>query len=102
MQQAWALLLPSVKEGWGMVVTEAGACGTPGIVTDVTGLRDSVVRDVTGRHIPRNPSAGELAGSMMRLISDGQKRLQLSREAQKYSEKFEWETSFRIFSEHIT
>ncbi|HXS15213.1 MAG TPA: glycosyltransferase family 4 protein, partial [Candidatus Saccharimonadales bacterium] len=48
MQEAWALLLPSVKEGWGMVVTEAAACGTPSIVSDVTGVRDSVRNGVSG------------------------------------------------------
>src|SRR5690606_8089201 len=42
MQQAWALIFPSVKEGWGMTVTECAACGTPTIATDVTGLKDSV------------------------------------------------------------
>ncbi len=102
MQQAWALLMPSVKEGWGMVVTEAAACGTPSIVTDVTGLRDSVTHDMTGRHISSNPSVEELAGSMMQLISDNEKRIRLSREAQKYTETFEWETSFRIFLSRIT
>lgn len=102
MQQAWALLLPSVKEGWGMVVTEAAACGTPGIVTDITGLKDSVLRDITGIHIPFRPSAGILAGAMMRLVSDDKKRLQISREAHKFSETFGWETSFRVFLSRIT
>ncbi len=36
------LLVTSVKEGWGLIVTEAGSQGTPSIVYDVDGLRDAV------------------------------------------------------------
>ena len=42
MAQAWALLVPSVREGWGLVVSEAAACGTRSIGYDIDGLRDSV------------------------------------------------------------
>jgi len=56
MQRAWALLLPSVKEGWGMVVTEANACGTPAIISNVTGLRDSVRPGQTGLVLSPRPS----------------------------------------------
>ena len=38
----------SVKEGWGLIVTEAGSQGTPAIVYDVDGLRDIVVESETG------------------------------------------------------
>lgn len=37
-----AILVTSVREGWGLVVTEAAALGTPAIGYDVPGLRDSV------------------------------------------------------------
>jgi glycosyltransferase involved in cell wall biosynthesis len=40
--KAHALLVTSVREGWGLVVTEAAAVGTPSIAYDVPGLRDSV------------------------------------------------------------
>lgn len=39
---AHALLVPSVREGWGMVVSEAASVGTRSIGYDVAGLRDSV------------------------------------------------------------
>jgi glycosyltransferase involved in cell wall biosynthesis len=37
-----ALLVTSVREGWGLVVTEAASVGTPSIGYDVPGLRDSI------------------------------------------------------------
>lgn len=41
MRKSHVLLVTSVKEGWGLVVTEAASQGTPAIVYDVDGLRDS-------------------------------------------------------------
>jgi glycosyltransferase involved in cell wall biosynthesis len=42
MARAHALLVTSVREGWGLVVTEAASVGTPSIGYDVAGLRDSI------------------------------------------------------------
>jgi glycosyltransferase involved in cell wall biosynthesis len=42
LARAHVLIATSVREGWGLVVTEAAAVGTPVIAYDVAGLRDSV------------------------------------------------------------
>lgn len=47
-QQAWVVTSGSLAEGWGLSLTEAAACGTPAVATDISGHRCSVVRDVTG------------------------------------------------------
>jgi glycosyltransferase involved in cell wall biosynthesis len=39
MQRATVLVATSVKEGWGLIVTEANSMGTPAVVYDVDGLR---------------------------------------------------------------
>jgi glycosyltransferase involved in cell wall biosynthesis len=41
MQRASVLVATSVKEGWGLIVTEANSMGTPAIVYDVDGLRSA-------------------------------------------------------------
>ena len=41
MQRASVLVSTSVKEGWGLIVTEANSVGTPAIVYDVDGLRSA-------------------------------------------------------------
>lgn len=41
MQRAHVLCSTSIKEGWGLIVTEACSQGTPVIVYDVDGLRDA-------------------------------------------------------------
>lgn len=101
MQAAWCLLLPSVKEGWGMVVTEAAACGTPSIVSNVTGLRDSVVKDKTGLILSKNPSVKELSDAIIKVIEDDKLRTKLSKEAVLWAKNFNWDKSYREFKNLI-
>ena len=56
MKQAHILLHASVKEGWGLVVIEAASQGTPSVVYDVAGLRDSVKNGKTGIVLSENSS----------------------------------------------
>ena len=61
MTRAHVLVVTSVREGWGMVVDEAAAMGTPSIGYDVAGLRDSVPA-AGGTLVAPNPDA--LAGAL--------------------------------------
>ena len=42
-RRAWVVASTSLREGWGMTLTEAAACGTPAVATDIAGHRDAVV-----------------------------------------------------------
>ena len=42
------MLSASLAEGWGLTLTEAAACGTPAVATDIRGHRCSVVDGQTG------------------------------------------------------
>jgi len=68
MAEAHVLLMASVREGWGLVVSEANQFGTPAIVYDVPGLRDSVRNGVTGLIVEATPN--HLAESMLSLMND--------------------------------
>jgi glycosyltransferase involved in cell wall biosynthesis len=83
MSRAHCLLMTSVREGWGLVVTEANACGTPAIVYDVPGLRDSVRNDSTG--IVVAPRPGNLSDAMRRLSGDPAQRDRLGARAKAWS-----------------
>ena len=100
MRKSWALLLPSVKEGWGMVVTEAAACGTPAIVSDVTGLRDSVVANKTGIILSSNPTKESLAEAIEKMM-DKNIRESYSENAIVWSKNFDWDQSFKKFYQLI-
>ncbi len=60
MSLATAILVTSVREGWGLIVTEANANGTIAITYDVEGLRDA---NKTGFMCKKN-NPRELAGLM--------------------------------------
>jgi glycosyltransferase involved in cell wall biosynthesis len=68
MARAHLLLMTSVREGWGLVVSEANACGTPAVVYDVPGLRDSVRSGVTGYVVDQRPET--LAACIERVLGD--------------------------------
>lgn len=46
------LLLPSYREGFGNVIIEAGAMGTPAIVSDIPGPIDAVIANKTALIVP--------------------------------------------------
>ena len=57
MRSCHLIAVTSVKEGWGLIVTEAASQGTPAIVYDVPGLRDSVRHNQTGMVTSPEPAA---------------------------------------------
>lgn len=91
MQKSWALVFPSVKEGWGMTVTECAACATPAIVSNVTGLSDSVKHNKTGIILSKNPDPEEIANAMIRIIEDKTFREKVSKNARTFSKQFTWD-----------
>jgi glycosyltransferase involved in cell wall biosynthesis len=62
--------LASVEEGLGISVIEGAACGLPSVVTDCTGLREVVEKDVTALLFAPDDVVG-LEGHLRRLASDG-------------------------------
>lgn len=69
MRESTLLAVTSLKEGWGLVVPEANSQGTPAVVYNVDGLRDSVQDGVTGLIAKTNTPQG-LAASITELLSD--------------------------------
>lgn len=96
MAQAHCLLMTSVREGWGLVVTEASACGTPAIVYDVPGLRDSVRNESTGLVVPPGPS--NLSAAMLRMTADPALRSRLATEGKRWSSTFSFDETARVVS----
>jgi glycosyltransferase involved in cell wall biosynthesis len=99
MAEAHMLLMTSVREGWGLAVTEANACGTPAVVYDVGGLRDAVQHEVTGLVVPPRPS--ELATAMLRLWTDTVLYDKLRAEALRRSSLLSFDTSATILRDAI-
>ena len=72
------LLLPSVHETFGMVITEAAAAGIPAFVTAGTGAQEALQ---AGRSLP--PEPGAWAEALMAWLGDEHDRTQLREQAQR-------------------
>lgn len=69
MALADVLCLPSYREGFGTVVIEAAAMGTPAIGTDIYGLSDAIVNGETGVLVPVRDTAS-LKASILAVLDD--------------------------------
>lgn len=95
MRRSHLIAVTSVREGWGLIVTEAAAQGTPAVVYDVDGLRDSVKNEITGLVTPCSPR--ELANGIIRLLSDESLYEKCRREAWEWSKELTFENSYNDF-----
>ncbi len=98
MLKSHALLVASVKEGWGLTVTEAASQGTPSIVYNVDGLRDSVKDGYSGFVCKRN-SPAEMASRIIELFADKNKYERIRENAWKLSKIYTPERCYHAFAE---
>jgi len=92
MGKALGLLQTSFKEGWGLTVIEAAACGTASIASNVSGLCDSVKNGETGL-LFKAGDAADCAKKMEILYENPALRSNLESNAKSYAASFNWETA---------
>jgi glycosyltransferase involved in cell wall biosynthesis len=88
-QRAWLVVSGSLAEGWGLSLTEAAACGTPAVATDIRGHRSSVVDGVTGVLVPPD----DLGGAIADVLLDGVRRGRLGSAALARARTLTWDAS---------
>ncbi len=88
-RRAWAVVLPSLKEGWGITNLEAAACGTPAVAADNSALRESVRDGESGFLVPTGAVAA-WADALDRLAADAELRERLGRGARAFAATFPW------------
>lgn len=91
MQQSDVLVLPSLSEAFGLVVTEALACGLPVIVTANAGSSE-FVRDGREGFIVPICRADAIADRLTELNENRDLLAEMSRQAQKSAAARSWET----------
>jgi glycosyltransferase involved in cell wall biosynthesis len=92
LQQSWVHVLTSQKEGWGISILEAAACGTPTVASDSDGLRDAVQDGRTGLLVPHG-DVDALSMALSRLLGDEEGREKMGVAARTFAEGFTWEGS---------
>jgi glycosyltransferase involved in cell wall biosynthesis len=100
MRSAWANIFPSPKEGWGITVIEAAACGTPSLASDSPGLRDSVRHGETGFLTPHGDVAA-LAGRMIELADSPPLVARMGERARRLAEGLTWERTAAATERHL-
>ena len=95
-RRAWVLTSTSLREGWHMGITEAAACGTPAIATDIAGHRDAVALGRSGL-LARDER--DFAEQLSMLLADHDLRSRLSAGALEHASAFTWDaTALGTFS----
>lgn len=95
MQRAHCITVTSVKEGWGLIVTEAASQGTPAVVYDVDGLRDSVRHGETG--IITSPNPESLSQGVISLIASAEAYAKIRRAAWLWSQDLTFDHAYQDF-----
>jgi glycosyltransferase involved in cell wall biosynthesis len=95
-RRAWVLASCSAREGWGMTVSEAGACATPAVVSRIAGHEDVVVEGQTGYLAS---SRTEMVERLAELIEDDGLRERFGKAALDRAADLSWdETSERTLA----
>lgn len=95
MTSAHVIVVTSVREGWGLIVTEANAVGTPAVGYDVPGLRDSIK---PGQGVlVRSGDARALGVAMAELLADRARLAEMSARARADASQYSWNRTYAEF-----
>jgi len=96
MRDARLIVVTSLKEGWGIIVTEANSQGTPAIVYDTDGLRDSCKDKITGL-VSKNNIPNNLAKNIIKLMKNEELYQKYRFNAWKDSQNYTCQNSYKVF-----
>lgn len=100
LRRAWATVLASPKEGWGISNLESAACGTPVIAGDSPGVRESVINGETGFLVPPT-DASAFAAAMRGLVAEPSLVRTLGEGGRRFAEQFTWDRSADETLQHL-
>lgn len=95
MRASHVFMATAAEEGWCLVVTESNSQGTPAVVYNVRGLRDSVRHEETGIVTDESPEA--LARGIIRLLADPEQYAKMQHNAWRWSKEITFEKSYQDF-----
>jgi glycosyltransferase involved in cell wall biosynthesis len=101
LKKCWVLMVPGVREGWGLNIIEANALGLPAVAYNVPGLCDSVKNNETGM-LAEGGNIRDLAEKTINLLTDNPLREKLRVNSLNYSKQFSWEKTANELMKLIT
>lgn len=88
--KSYLVINPSVREGWGLTVMEAGLMGVPTVAYNVAGLKDAIINGKTGLLTKINRPE-MLSEKVLELFKNNKKYQTLSKGVKSWADKFNWE-----------
>jgi glycosyltransferase involved in cell wall biosynthesis len=101
LRRAHVIVIASIREGWGLVVTEANAYGVPAVGYDVAGLRDAVRNGETGL-LAKSGDVQALAEDLVRVLHNPQLWQLLSQNSIEFSRNLSWDRTAKEFLRVLT
>jgi glycosyltransferase involved in cell wall biosynthesis len=89
-REARLIASASAREGWGMTLTEAAACGTPAVATRIAGHTDAVAEGISGLLADSEP---ELGAAIAKVCADDALWTTLSEGALEHASRFTWDAT---------
>ena len=97
---SWAMALPSLKEGWGLVIGEAGMHGTPTVAYRAAGgTRESIEEGLSGLLAD---DYEEFVDGLETVLTEPRVREALSAGARDMSHRFTWDHAQGSFARVVT
>jgi glycosyltransferase involved in cell wall biosynthesis len=94
LRQAWLMVHPAEREGWGLTIIEAAQGGTPSLGYRVAGVKDAVVDGTTGVLVDTDE---EFVKEWIALSQQSDRRAELGRAAAVRAREFTWERTVDDF-----
>ncbi len=88
-QEAWLVSSMSLREGWGMSLTEAAACGTPSVAVNIAGHRDAVIDGQSGLLVEE----ADVAETITSVLQDEDRLNTLRAGALRYANSLTWDSA---------
>ncbi len=100
-KDAKALIFPSIREGWGMIISEAGALGTPSITYDAPGMRDAVDNGRAG-YMCEEKSVEGIVQCIIKILKDENEYKMMQQKAWEYANYLDFDKTGQMFIELVS
>lgn len=99
MSRSHVIVVASIREGWGLIVTESNAVGTPALVYNSPGLVDAVKENMTWLVV--SPNIEDLYNGMKKYMEDTEIYETLRKNAWEDSFNYHWDNTGRVAHESL-